>query len=143
MGCHARPAHGVICCPQEANRGNSFSWRGPSPTLEARKEKVETQKGGKNSKGEQILGYLLIVNLVTSKENVAPRGFKTSKRGIKYECFAIRPLGMFRRFVYWIKKRQIRKIVSNFIRPQHFEYSYWSRDHFLDDEENQNFLKSN
>ncbi|GBN32575.1 hypothetical protein AVEN_35164-1 [Araneus ventricosus] len=28
---------------QEANSGNSFSWRAPTPTLEGRKEKTKTQ----------------------------------------------------------------------------------------------------
>ncbi|GBO21618.1 hypothetical protein AVEN_82031-1 [Araneus ventricosus] len=35
-----------------------------------KEEKAETQKEGKNSKGEQTLGYVGVVNTVTSREDV-------------------------------------------------------------------------
>ncbi|GBO05062.1 hypothetical protein AVEN_113146-1 [Araneus ventricosus] len=39
-----------------------------------KEEKAETQKEGKNSKGEQTLGYVGVVNTVTSREDVPLRG---------------------------------------------------------------------
>ncbi|GBM65826.1 hypothetical protein AVEN_240059-1 [Araneus ventricosus] len=39
-----------------------------------KEEKAETQKDGKNLKGEQTLGYVGVVNTVTSREDVPLRG---------------------------------------------------------------------
>ncbi|GBL98397.1 hypothetical protein AVEN_187735-1 [Araneus ventricosus] len=59
---------------QEANRAATAS-HGELPRLPSREgKKAETQKEGKNSKGEQTLGYLGVVKPVTSKEDVPLRG---------------------------------------------------------------------
>ncbi|GBO00217.1 hypothetical protein AVEN_239579-1 [Araneus ventricosus] len=74
MGRHARPTRG----------GNVLSMRSTKQTerqlliMESslayprgkEEKKFETQKGGKNSKGEQTLGYLGVVKPVTPEEDV-------------------------------------------------------------------------
>ncbi|GBN94532.1 hypothetical protein AVEN_186227-1 [Araneus ventricosus] len=76
MGRHARPTRGgkLLSMRSRQQSGYSFSWRAPSPTLEGRKKKAKTQKEGKKSKGDQTLGYLGVVNPVTSEEDVPLRG---------------------------------------------------------------------
>ncbi|GBM96056.1 hypothetical protein AVEN_111449-1 [Araneus ventricosus] len=51
---------------------------GELPRLPSRegKKKAETQKEGKNSKGDQTLGYLGVVNPVTTGEDVPLTGKK-------------------------------------------------------------------
>ncbi|GBN28191.1 hypothetical protein AVEN_129293-1 [Araneus ventricosus] len=64
---------------QAANRVATASHRAPSPTLEGRKRKAETQKEGKNLKGDQTLGYLGVVNPVTPEKDVPLRGYSRLK----------------------------------------------------------------
>ncbi|GBN32580.1 hypothetical protein AVEN_200346-1 [Araneus ventricosus] len=52
-----------------------------------KEEKAETQKEGKNLKGDQTLGYVGVVNPVTSKEDVPLRGLIATKAGL-YESTA-------------------------------------------------------
>ncbi|GBN85608.1 hypothetical protein AVEN_188539-1 [Araneus ventricosus] len=83
MGRHARPTRG----------GNLLSVRSKKQTerqlllMESslaypggKEKKAETQKEGKNSKGDQTLGYLGVVKPVTPKEDVPLRGLKVQTR---------------------------------------------------------------
>ncbi|GBM34968.1 hypothetical protein AVEN_240338-1 [Araneus ventricosus] len=86
MGRHARPTRG----------GNVLSMRSKKQTerqqllMESslayprgKEEKSRNSKKGKNSKGDQTLGYLGIVNPVTSEEDVPIRGWQTRELACK------------------------------------------------------------
>ncbi|GBM26162.1 hypothetical protein AVEN_196988-1 [Araneus ventricosus] len=85
MGRHARQTRGGVLLSMKSKKQmerQELLMESSSPTLEGRKEKAKTQKGGKHSKGERTLGYLGVVNLVTSREDVPLRGNILGTNGI-------------------------------------------------------------
>ncbi|GBM48028.1 hypothetical protein AVEN_34358-1 [Araneus ventricosus] len=82
MGRHARPTRGCILLSMRGKK--QTEWR--QLLMESflayprgKEEKKQKLKKGKNSKGDQTLGYLGVVNPVTPKEDVPLRGYEVKR----------------------------------------------------------------
>ncbi|GBL80564.1 hypothetical protein AVEN_225255-1 [Araneus ventricosus] len=77
IGLHTRPTRGGKLLSMRSRKQTEWQQflMESSLAYPRRKEgKVETQKGGKNWKKDQALGYLGVVNSVTFREDVLRRG---------------------------------------------------------------------